>query len=123
MRKYTFVLLVSLILFSCKKENTTSGASQKELDNMERIVRLHIINNDIEKNLKTDIEYLRPISLDSIPTDKRIDENDVYVGRVYLVGKSSYLGSSRIYNMKDTMICYFNKDMKFLRWDKSSYSN
>ena len=109
MKKYILMLAIPLLFFAC------GGSYEYNLDNMGKAVRKHIMYNDIEKNLKTDIEYLKALSYEEVPENEREQPDDVYLCKVHLIAKSAYMGSYRVYNINDTIGYYFNKDMAFVR--------
>jgi predicted RNA-binding protein len=87
---------------------------------MGELVKQHIKYRDIDNNTITKIEYLQPVSYEKIPEDKRSDPKEEYVCKIYMQGTWAYVDSYRIYNINDTINCYFDKDLKVLRMgDKS----
>lgn len=114
MRKLLYVTILFLVFAAC----TEKEKKDPMLIEMEKAVKHHIMLNDAEKGIITDLKYIVPISYEQIPENGKQQPDDVYLGKVYLQGKSSYVNSSRIYNIDDTLTCYFDKDVKFLRWDK-----
>lgn len=113
MKRSLFILLILSCMFSCGKVSHDAN-----LEKMGRAVKKYIKSNDAEKNLRTAVELLEPLSYEEIPEDKRIEKEDAYVCKVHLIAKSAYEGSARIYNINDTMTCYFNDKIQFLRWEK-----
>lgn len=114
MRKFMYVIILFLAFGACNEKEKKDPV----LIEMEKSVKHHIMLNDAEKSMITDLKYVVPISYAPIPENEKLQPRDAYLGRVYLLGKSSYVNSSRIYNIDDTLSCYFDKDLKFLRWDK-----
>lgn len=114
MRKFFLAtILLALMLVACE-----DNKQQRMLSDMGKAIRHHIMINDVDNNLVTKIKYVTPISYQELTDGSKPDTKDAYSCRVYLVATSSYMNSSRIYNIDDTLTCYFDKDLKFLRWDK-----
>lgn len=114
MKKICFItLLLALVLAACGDRK-----QERMLSDMGKAIRHHIMINDVDNNLVTNIKYVTPISYEELSEGNKQDAKDAYSCRVYLVATSSYMNSSRIYNIDDTLTCYFDKDIKFLRWDK-----
>lgn len=106
-------MLVLPCLLACGKISKDTNPEK-----MERAVKRYIKNNDAEKGLRTYIERIETISYEQIPEDKKMESEDVYICQMLLVAKSAYEGSGRVYNINDTMTCYFDKEIRFLRWNK-----
>lgn len=110
MKKYVLIIVIIVCaLYSCGPSN------QDNLLKMREAVKEHVKKKDLDNNTSTDIEYLKAISYKEIPQDKRIQANDAYLCKMYLKGKWSYLEGSRVYNIDDTLSCYFDKDLLLLR--------
>jgi predicted RNA-binding protein len=80
-------------------------------------VRSHLQQKDTENGTITKIEMLKALSYEKIPDDKRKQPDEAYLCKVYIRGTWSYGDSYRIYNMDDTLKCYFNSNKVFLRID------
>lgn len=116
MKKIIYIVVLSCIsLCACDDKR-----QELMLNDMAKEIRHHITINDADKNLRTKIKYLTPLSYEELAEEDRQEANDAYRCKVHLVGTSSYQNSSRIYNMNDTLTCFFDKDIKFLRWDKKN---
>lgn len=113
MKKILFIIASLFILGAC-------GDKRQELmmNNMTKAIKHHIMINDVDKNLETKIKYITPLSYEVLSEDNKIEADDAFRCKVHLVATSSYMNSSRIYNIDDTLTCFFDKDIKFLRWDK-----
>lgn len=109
MKKYILIMVVAV--------SVLSGCTTKEydLEKMGDAVRSHIRYRDADNGTITKIEVLDPVSYDKIPEDKRESPDEVYLCKVYIKGTWTYAGSYRVYNMDDTLRCYFSKSKTFLR--------
>lgn len=107
MRMYIFFIILFLAFVSCKEER---------LNNMGEAVERQFMYKDQENKTKTVIERCVAISYDEIDENKREQTEDYYLTKVYVRGRWSYLEGSRVYNIDDTLNCYFDKDTKFLRF-------
>ena len=114
MKKIFFATILLILLFVACENNK----QQRMLSDMGKAIRHHIMINDVDNNLVTKIKYVTPISYQELTDRDKPEAKDAYSCKVYLVATSSYMNSSRIYNIDDTLTCYFDKDIKFLRWDK-----
>lgn len=85
------------------------------LEMMGKAVQDHLRYRDADKGTITKITYLKALSYDEIPEDKREKEDEVYLCKVYMQGTWSYYNSYRIFNINDTIDCFFSKNMTFLR--------
>lgn len=112
MKIYIYFTLIILGLFSCGVN------SQYDLDKMGDAVRQHIKYRDIDNNTITRIEILKPVSCEKIPEEKRVKPDEAYLFKVYVQGTWSYMDSYRVYNIDDTLKCYFSNQKVFLRMDE-----
>lgn len=115
MKKSIFYILLVIGIFSCSN-------SQYDLDKMGAAVKQHIRNNDADNGTITKIDNIKAISYEKIPEADRVHSDDVYRCRVFIQGRWSYLNSNRIFNMNDTINCYFNGKKVFSRMD-NIYAN
>ena len=114
MKKSIFYILLTFGLFSCSN-------SQYDLDKMEAAVKQHIRNNDADNGTITKIDNIKAISYEKIPEGDRREPNEVYLCRVFIQGRS-YQDSNRIFNVNDTINCYFNSKKGFYKMD-NIYAN
>lgn len=115
MKKSIFYILLIIGLFSCSN-------SQYDLDKMQAAVKQHIRNYDVDNGTITKIDYLKAISYEKTSEESREHPDDVYRCRVFIQGHWSYQNSYRIFNMNDTINCYFNSKKVFSRMD-NIYAN
>ncbi|WP_108822431.1 hypothetical protein [Dysgonomonas sp. Marseille-P4361] len=110
MKKYSFLLvfMASVLLESC----TFYG---NDLEKMGASVKQHFKYKDVEEGTVTNISYIKALSYDEIPEDEREEENEIYLCKVYVRGTWAYYNSQRIFNIDDTLDCYFNKSKTFIR--------
>lgn len=87
------------------------------MEKMGNALKRHLKSLDAENGTITKIEYIEPISSEKIPEDMRRQPNEAYLFTAYVKGTWAYGDSYRIYNMDDTLKCYFSKDKAFLRMD------
>lgn len=113
MKKYIFLLLITVGLFSC------SLSTQYNLDKMGESAKQHIKYRDIDNNTVTKIEYLEPVSYEKIPKDKRESPDEAYLCKIYIQGTWAYANSYRIFNINDTINCYFDSNFKVLKMDEN----
>lgn len=111
MKKIALIIVVSLFSFSCKNNNYN-------LEVMGKAVERHFKYNDEENEIHTVIETLKPISYSAIDKTMREQPNDAYLCKVYVKARWSYLEGSRVFNINDTLDCYFDQDLKFNRIGK-----
>lgn len=111
MKKY-FYLILFVFSFCCFSSCSTYD---RNLEKMGESVRDHLRYRDAENGTVTKITYLKALSYEKIPEDKREKEDEVYLCKVHMQGTWSYYNSYRIFNMNDTVDSYFSKNMTFLR--------
>ncbi len=108
MKKYIILALTIFSFFSC-------SSYQNDLEKMGEAVRSHIKYRDIDNGTITKIEVLESLSYKEIPEQQRIKPDEVYLCKVYVRGTWTYQDSYRVYNLDDTLKCYFAKNKTFLR--------
>lgn len=110
MKKYLYFISVIFCLccFSC-------STYSYDLDQMGAAVKQHMKYRDTENGTTTKIEYLKAVSYEKIPEDKREQPEDVYLCKVYIKGTWSYYDSYRVFNINDTIDCYFSGKKTLLR--------
>lgn len=113
MKKYTLLLLIVFGLSSCDINY------QSNLNKMGDAVRQHIRYRDADNGTITKIENFQPVSYEKIPEDKRQKPDEVYLFKVYIQGTWAYDNSYRIFNINDTVNCYFDGDRRILRMDEN----
>lgn len=111
MKKYVFLLSMICFVMSC----TTP---QQDLDKMGEAVKSHFKYRDADNGTITKLQVVEPISYEEIPADKRENGDEAYLFKVYVRGTSRYAESSLIYNIDDTLKCYFNNKKVFLRMEQ-----
>ncbi len=113
MKKLIFFCLVLVVSFA-----GCDGLYKYNLKQMGKAVERHFMYSDIENNISTKLESVRPIAYEELTDDRKETPDDAYLGQFHIKGSWFYIGSSLIYNMDDTISCYFNKDLKYLRTKK-----
>jgi len=108
MKKYIFSVIVLFCTFSLI-------SCQSDLDKMGQAVKSHFKYRDTDNETITKIEEVKALSYDKIPEDKRENPDEIYLCKVYVRGTWSYANSFRIYNIDDTLDCFFSKNKTFLR--------
>lgn len=104
-------LLFSVIFFL----SSCSLSYEYNLNQMSKGLERHFQYNDQEKNIITNIDFIKPLSYIKLGNDDRVMQDDVYLARFYVKGKWMNDGSSLVYNINDTIACYFDKNMRYLR--------
>ncbi|MBK5720524.1 hypothetical protein JGH11_06535 [Dysgonomonas sp. Marseille-P4677] len=113
MKKYIFLIVIGLGLISC-------SSYQYDLDKMGEAVKSHLKYRDAENSTITKIEYIEPISYEKTADNERSNPDEVYLFKVYVKGTWAYQDSYRIFNISDTLKCYFGKNKTFLRMDENN---
>ena len=115
MKQYAFLftLVISFFLYGC-------NSYEYDLEKMGEAVQSHIKYRDIDNGTKTTINYLKAISYEEIPEADRKQPDEFYLCKVYIKGTWAYDNSYRIFNMDDTLNCYFSKNKTFVRMDKTT---
>lgn len=113
MKKLAFFCLLSAFLFA-----GCDGAYKHNLKQMGKSVERNFVLSDINNNISTTLEEVRPISYIELTDQQKETPHDKYLGQFYIKGTWFYIGSSLIYNMNDTIQCYFDKNLKYLRRKK-----
>lgn len=112
MKKSIFICMLLGLLCSCNL------SYKNNLKQMGKAVEGHFMYNDLNNNITTTLEWVRPLSYIELTDAEKKQPEDAYLGQFYIKGKWSYMGSSLVYNMDDTIFCYFTKDLKYLRTKK-----
>lgn len=114
MKKYIPLIatVISILFFSCSSYNN-------DLERMGGAVKQHFKYKDIDDGTVTNISYLKAVSYEEIPEAEREDPNEVYLCKVYMKGTWSYYNSNRIFNVDDTLNCFFDKSKTFIRIGKT----
>lgn len=110
MKKYISLLFI----LSCFAYSSCSSYSY-DLEKMGDAVKQHLRYRDADNNTVTKIDYLKAVSYEKIAEDKRMNPDEEYLCRVYVKGVWSYAGSYRMFNIDDTLNCYFTDKKTFLR--------
>lgn len=113
MKKSLYFIFAMALFVAC------DGAYEYNLKQMGKAVERHFMYNDLNNNISTAIDFVHPISYIELDSNQKETPEDFYLGEFYVKGKWSYLGSSLVYNMDDTISCYFDKNMKYLRTMKN----
>ena len=82
---------------------------------MEKSFKLYIRDNDLKKDLVTNLKRVEVLSYVENPVEVREAPEEKYEAKVYMYGTTSYMNSARIYNIKDTLTCYFDEKLIMLR--------
>ena len=112
MKKYMIFCLFSFAMVSCSLFEANDLAEMRD-----SFVR-HIKAQDEANEMKKEIEMAHAISYQKLNDEEKVEPEDAYLTKIYLVSKSWYIGGSRVYNTNDTLEVYFNKDKRFLRVKK-----
>lgn len=115
MKKLIFYAVLMFGLFACSNY-------QYDLDKMTTAVKQHIRNNDPGNGTITKINHIEALSYEKISEDKKTNPDEAYLCRVFIQGTWSYMESNRIFNMNDTINCYFSDKKVFVRMD-NIYAN
>ena len=112
MKKIVFSGLVIVLFISCGMKKDYN------LQQMGKSIERHFKYNDEKQNTITTLELVQPISYDKLDEDQKEQPEDTYLAKFYVRGKWTRAESSLVYNMNDTISCYFDKDYKYLRTKK-----
>lgn len=110
MRILLTVLFFSLTVFSCTQSKDKAIRNKMDLS-----FHKYIKDNDIRKDLVTKLKLVKVISYKELPLENSEAENEKYEAMIYMRGTSGYSYSAKIYNIDDTVACYFDKDLNMLR--------
>lgn len=110
MRILFTVLFLSLTVLSCTQSE--DKAVKKAMD---ASFHKYIKDNDIRKDLVTKLRFVSVLSYKELSGDPENPEGEKYEATVYMQGTSGYSYSAKIYNIDDTVTCYFDKDLNMLR--------
>jgi len=105
-----FVVVICFFITGC-------NSYEYELEKMGDAVRSHMRYRDAENGTKTTVNYLKAMSYEEIPEEKREKPDEYYLCKVHIQGTWAYDNSYRIFNMNDTMNCYFSQSKTFLRME------
>lgn len=98
------VITVLLLFSACDSRGREKVA-------MNKAFRAYIAKNDSIKNYHTKIEHVEIVSYERLNKVDTIEHQNAYQARVYFVGTTAYEGSKKIYNINDTVVSYFDKDL------------
>lgn len=112
MKKILIFAFIILLFSACniREKNTLSA--------MKKAFAEHVVKKDIENQTQTTVKFLRAVSYEEIPENKRDNPDELYEAKIYLESRWVYLNGSRIYNVADTLDCYFDKDINLIRVGK-----
>lgn len=110
MKKYIYLALITLSVIACKDLKYDYNLKQ-----MGQALNEHFKQKDLDNSTVTNITLLKPISYEKIAENKRLQPDEMYLTKIYVKGTWSYMDSNRIYNMDDTLSCFFNEDLSLLR--------
>lgn len=109
--KYLFLLYLFLAISCVDKD----APERRILNKMNESFKVYIRDNDLRKDLITKLTNVKALSYKELGEEDRENKDEVYEAKIYMQGTTSYMLSAKIYNLNDTVICYFNKDLKMLR--------
>lgn len=114
MKRYIFFIVFIGCFF-------LSGCNSYEYDlqRMGEAVQKHFRYRDAENGTKTTINYLKALTYEEIPEAQRKQPEEYYLCKVHIQGTWVYDNSYRIFNMDDTLDCFFSKSKVFLRMEDS----
>ena len=101
-----------LFTFSCANEDT---GQRKVLNKMNESFKVYIRDNDLRKDLVTKLKKVEAISYKELEESEREHKDEFYEAKVHMQGTTSYMRSTKIYNLNDTVTCYFDENLKMLR--------
>lgn len=78
-----------------------------------RSFKTYIKSNDEKKELITDLKEVEVISYSEISNQENAEEK--YEAQIFMRGTTSYSKGSRIYNLNDTVSCFFDESLTMLR--------
>lgn len=108
MKKFVLFAIMIVGMFSCSN-------SQYDLEKMGDAVKQHIRYRDTENGTTTKIEHIKALSYEKTPEDRRENPDEVYTCRVFIQGTWAYANSNRVFNINDTIDCYFSSGKQFIR--------
>lgn len=106
MRIFLTTIILLFTIISCSPE----GEMHAKLT---RSFKTYIKNNDEKKELITDLKEVEVISYSEISNQE--NDKEKYEARIFMRGTTSYSKGSRIYNLNDTVSCYFDESLTMLR--------
>lgn len=110
MKKFAILMLI----ISCFWSYSCSSYDY-DLEKMGEAVQSHLKYRDADNGTITKIEYLKAVSYKEISQNEREKPDEAYLCKVYIKGTWAYMDSYRIYNIDDTLNCFFTKNKTFLR--------
>lgn len=110
MKKFIVLLFVVFVAAGCSQEY------ESNLKSMRNAFSRYITTKDIDNKTQTKVDYVEAISYTEIPPQERLDSADYYLCKIHLKSTWSYIdGSTRIFNVDDTLDCYFDKNINVIR--------
>lgn len=106
------------IILSCFLASCSELVEKNNLAEMRDSFERHIKAKDEENGMASKIEMIHAISYKELSEDEKVESEDAYLTKIYLVSTSWYIGGSRVFNTNDTIDVYFNKNKRFLRIKK-----
>ena len=104
-------LLLLIITFAC-----TNTAREKQIkSDMNKAFKVYIQNNDLRKDLVTKLTLVETISYKELGEERQENSEEVYEAKILMRGTTSQMYSAKIYNLNDTVTCYFDENLKMLR--------
>lgn len=114
MKRYILFPIIAIFFFM-----QACSSYDYDLVKMGEAVQSHMRYRDADNGTKTTINYLKALSYEKIPEEKREKPDEYYLCKVHIQGTWVYDNSYRIFNMDDTLNCYFSKRKAFLRIQES----
>jgi len=114
MKKYFLLIAAGICIFTF-----SCSSYDYDLQRMGEAIQSHIKYRDIDNSTKTTINYLKAISYEEIPEAERKQPDEYYLCKVYIKGTWAYDNSYRVFNIDDTLNCYFSKSKTFVRMDNT----
>lgn len=106
MRILSTIIILLFTAISCSPEGEMKA-------NLTRSFKTYIKNNDEKKELITDLKEVEVISYSEIASKENAEEK--YEARIFMRGTTSYSKGSRVYNLNDTVSCFFDESLTMLR--------
>lgn len=109
MKQLTILGAITILLLfaACDKTGREKVA-------MNKAFRAYIAQNDSIKNYNTKIEHVEIVSYERLTYVDTVEHKDAYEARVRFVATTAYEGSKKIYNINDTVVSYFDKDLNMI---------
>lgn len=113
MKKILTLGLILLAFLSCTNEEVKKNEIMRKMD---ASFKIYIRDNDLRKNFITKLKKVKTISYKELTDeDAKQSPEELYEAKVLMVGTTALMNSARVYNLNDTVTCYFNEDLKMLR--------